>query len=326
MKLTHEFIRLPLAFDAEQMADEVRALPPEAWQAHPTGYMGNSATPLVSVGGEANDFFAGPMGETRWLKQSPYLRQVLASFQVVLGRSRLMALAGGNEVPQHVDSNYQWFTRVRIHVPIITFPEVTFYCNDKAIHMRAGEAWIFDNWKVHRVVNGSRELRVHLVADTVGSSAFWGMVARSLGSGEGSADARKMDFNPAATPELRLERFNTLDVMHPGEMEMLTEDLIADLLASGSRNAPELVQAFVLVVRGFYQDWKSLWSYFGAGKDSWPMYEKRRNRVMDDLLAIAQPLVLNSNGAIAQKIMRARVLVACVNKPIPGTSEIQYAR
>jgi hypothetical protein len=151
-------------------------------------------------------------------------------------------------------------------------------------------------------------------------------VGRSPGRGEGSPNARKVEFNPAATPELRLERFNTLDVMHPGEMEMLTEDLIADLLASGSQNAPELVQAFVLVVRGFYQDWKSLWSYFGAGKDAWAMYERRRNRVLDDLQAIPQPLVLNSNGTIAQKIMRSRVLVACVNKPIPGTSEIQFAR
>ena len=326
MKLPREFIRLPLSFDAERLAAEVRALPPQAWQAHPTGFKGNSATPLVSVGGEANDFFAGTMGETPWLKQSPYLRQVLASFQVVLGRSRLMALAGGSEVPQHCDANYHWYTRVRIHVPVITYPEVTFHCHDKAIHMAAGEAWIFDNWKIHRVVNGSKELRVHLVADTVGSSAFWGMVDHSLKAEGGRPDVRRVDFDSAATPDLKLERFNTLDVMNPGEMEMLTEDLIEDLLASGTRNAPELAEAFVQVVRGFYQDWKSLWSYFGAEKDAWPMYEKRRKRVIDDLHAIARPLVLNSNGTIAQKAMLARVLVACVNKPIPGLNEIQFAK
>lgn len=325
MKLPREFIRLPLSFDADRLAAEVRALPPEAWQAHPTGYKGNSATPLVSVGGEANDFFAGPMGETRWLKTSPYLRQVLASFQVVLGRSRLMALAGGNEVPQHIDSNYHWFTRVRIHVPIITFPEVTFYCHDQAIHMRAGEAWIFDNWKAHRVVNGSRELRVHLVADTVGSSEFWGMVDQSLRAEEGSLNVNKVEFDPAAAPELRLERFNNLDVMNPGEMELLTEDLIADLLASGSRNPADLVQAFVLVARGFYQDWKSLWSYFGPEKEAWPIYERRRDRTLEGMYAIRRALILTSNGANAQQVMRARVLVACVNRPLPGVKGIQFA-
>ena len=120
--------------------------------------------PLLSVEGGNNDFFAGPMAETRWLRQSPYLRQVLASFSVVFGRSRLMGLSGGAEVPAHCDINYHWFSRVRIHVPVITFPEVTFHCGDRSLHMAAGEAWIFDNWRPHRVVNPSAQLRVHLVA------------------------------------------------------------------------------------------------------------------------------------------------------------------
>jgi len=325
MKLPREFIRLPLSFDAEKLATEVRSLPAEAWQSHPTGFKGNSATPLISVNGGANDYFSGPMAETPWLKQSPYLRQVLASFQVVCGRSRLMALAGGSEVPMHVDANYQWFTRVRIHVPVITFPEVQFYCGDKCINMRAGEAWIFDNWRTHRVVNGSTNLRVHLVVDTVGSSAFWGMVEQSLAAGEAQTEIRNVGFDPALTPNLNTERVNTLDVMHPGEMELLTEDLVMDLLAAGKNNDPGLVKSFVEVVRSFCQDWKSLWAAFGADQSAWPAYAKRRDRILDQLLAIRRPLVLDSNGAVAQKVMRARVLVACVNSPLPGLNEIQFA-
>jgi hypothetical protein len=99
MKLPRKFIRLPLDFDAERLAEEVRAMPPEAWQAHPLGFAGNTAVPLISVNGEANDFFAGPMAETAWLRQAPYFRQVLSSFKVVFGRSRLMGLGGGSGFP-----------------------------------------------------------------------------------------------------------------------------------------------------------------------------------------------------------------------------------
>jgi len=327
MKLAREFIQLPLAFDAGRLAEEVLALPQSAWQAHPTGYKGNTAVPLISVNGEANDFFSGPMAETPWLKQSHYLRQVLASFKVVFGRSRLMGLAGGSEVPQHSDSNYHWFTRVRIHVPIITFPEVMFHCHDQAIHMAAGGAWVFDNWKMHRVVNPTTQLRVHLVADTVGSSTFWAMVQQSLDSETDGLSKQLVEYDAAATPHLIMEKFNTLDVMNPGEMEMLTEDLVADLSATTNPvNPEELVQQFITSVRAFYQDWKSLWSVYGTERSGWPAYEKRRNRLLKELYAIRHPLVLESNQLVAQKVMLSRVLVACVNRPIPGMNEIQFAK
>jgi len=327
MKLAREFIRLPLNFDSERLAEEAAAMPTQAWQAHPTGYKGNSAVPLISVNGAANDLFAGPMAETPWLKQSPYLRQVLSSFQVVFGRSRLMGLAGGAEVPSHSDANYHWFTRIRIHVPIVTFPEVRFHCGDQDIHMAPGEAWVFDNWKIHRVVNPTSNFRIHLVADTVGSSIFWSMIGQTLDSSNDNVVKSEVRYDPGATPRLMLEKYNTLDVMNPIEMEMLTEDLVADLQASRIEpNTPDRVQEFVRSVRGLYQDWKSLWSVYGTDSSGWTFYEKRRNRTLNELRAMQKPLVLSSNGLIAQKVMLARVLVACVNKPIPGMNEIQFAR
>lgn len=40
--------------------------------------------------------------------------------------------------------------------------EVRFFCNGRDVHMAAGEAWIFDSWKMHRVVNPKDQLRIHL--------------------------------------------------------------------------------------------------------------------------------------------------------------------
>jgi hypothetical protein len=320
MKLTREFIRLPLAFDADRMADEVRALPESAWQAHPTGYAGNRAVPLVSVRGEANDLFAGPMAATPWLKQSPYLCQVLASFQTVFGRSRLMGLAGGSEVPNHSDVNYHWYSRVRIHVPVITYPEVRFYCHDQSLHMAAGEAWVFDNWKMHRVVNPTSQFRVHLVADTVGSSLFWNMIQESLDSENQDLARRLIAFSPGEAPKLRFEQVNVMDVMHPIEMEVLAEDLLADLVASTAEsNTKESVQRFVTSVRAFYQDWKSLWVMFGTDAAGWPLYERRRNRTLRELYSIKTPLILSSTGVSAVPVMKARVLGSCMSTPLPET-------
>ena len=62
---------------------------------------------------------------------------------------------------------------MRVHVPAVTYPEVQFVCGERTVHMAAGEAWIFDSWKVHNVLNPKTAPRIHFVADTVGSAHFW---------------------------------------------------------------------------------------------------------------------------------------------------------
>jgi hypothetical protein len=56
---------------------------------------------------------------------------------------------------------------------------VLFQCGDKEVHIRAGECWLFNSWKNHRVVNNSLERRVHLVVDFSGSADFWNLVEKS---------------------------------------------------------------------------------------------------------------------------------------------------
>src|SRR4029077_13510661 len=106
-------------FDVERLRTEVTALPEAAWARHPNDIAGNSSLRLLSVEGGENDDFNGVILPTAHLRNSPYLRQVLTSFGVVWGRSRLMRLAPGAEVPQHADINYHWYTRVRLHIPVI---------------------------------------------------------------------------------------------------------------------------------------------------------------------------------------------------------------
>ena len=84
MKLPVPFIQLPLLFDAGALRREIAAFDEGMWTAHPTGMPGNSALPLVTVGGDParGDALDGPMRPTPALQRSPYLQQVLASLQL----------------------------------------------------------------------------------------------------------------------------------------------------------------------------------------------------------------------------------------------------
>ena len=168
------FLQLPVSFDADALAKEIEALGESAWRPHPLGYPGNDALALISVNGDpASDEVRGQMLPTPYLLECPYLLRAMHSIGAVWGRSRLMRLSGQAEVTPHVDVNYYWREHMRVHVPIVTQPAVRFFCGSADIHMAAGECWIFDTWRLHRVLNDADQPRIHLVADTVGGSGYW---------------------------------------------------------------------------------------------------------------------------------------------------------
>src|SRR5688572_18290649 len=98
MRLAKPFYRLAIRFDAARLSEEVAALPASAWAKHPNEIKGNSSVRLISVNGAENDDVNGVMLPTQHLQQSPYIRQVLASFGVVWSRSRLLRLEPGSSV------------------------------------------------------------------------------------------------------------------------------------------------------------------------------------------------------------------------------------
>jgi hypothetical protein len=308
MKLARPFVRLPLRFDVARLSQEVSALPASAWDRHPTGFAGNSAARLISVGGQENDTVAGAMQPTAHLLACPYVQQVLASFGVVWSRSRLMKLAPGAIVPEHADVNYHWFTRVRIHIPIWTQPEVLFYCGDQVVNMKAGEAWVFDNWRLHKVENRSREERVHLVADTTGSAAFWQMVeAGQLGRLD-----RVVPFQPERPVPLMLERHNSSRVMPPAEMEHLLADLAQELVdanAGDTAGTPD-VRRFQTLIGAFCYDWRQLWSLYADSGEGTPAYLGAIEALRAQAASIAGALRMRTNRLGVMKVLNARVQYA----------------
>ena len=306
MRLSHPFIKLPFSFDANKLAEEMDNLPTTAWMAHPSGMAGNSAAALISHNGGDNDNFGGRMAENANLSTMPYHRQVMASLGEVLGRSRLMKLAAGSEVSPHVDFNYHWYSRLRVHVPVTTNPDVIFHCGDDAIHMQPGECWIFDSWRWHRVVNGGQIDRVHLVFDLAGSSRFWQMVEEVE---RGDPEIRQVAFEPDSAVELLVEKFNTAPVMAPGEVEAIAREIIRDFETQPD-NPPELVTLYRKLLTNFGHDWREIWHLHGQGPDGWPKYRQLIQQTQQQLHPEIRALVTASNNVginpiVVQRLLRA---------------------
>lgn len=280
MKLPVPFLQLPLRFDAEVLAAEIEALGEHVWRDHPQKFPGNSMLPLLAAGGDpANESFIGEMAPTPELLRCPYLFATIASLGAVVGRTRLMRLAGQAEVTRHVDQGYYWTDRVRVHVPIVTQPTVRFECGGETIHMAAGECWIFDTWREHRVENDATQSRIHLVVDTVGGPGFWDLVAQGRAH-DAPATGWSPRFvapdGPAST--LARERYNIPVVMSPWEIHFRLHGLLdeADQSMQITQDARDASYAF-------FRDWRSLWVQFADSGEGLEQYRDALYRFLESI-------------------------------------------
>jgi hypothetical protein len=306
MRLSRPFFQLPVLFEVARLQAEVAALPDEAWAPHPDGVPGNSAARLISAGGGETDSVHGQMLPTRWLAAMPYLRQVLAGFGVVWGRSRLMRLAPGAGVPEHADINYHWHTRVRLHIPIFTWPEVRFHCDGQSVHMAAGEAWIFDNWRRHHVENDADADRVHLVADTTGTAAFWQF---ACGQAPPRRQWRTITWETGTGPQLLTEANQRSPVMPAAEVQLLVDDLRAELaVATDTAEARTRAARFSMLLERFVLDWRQLCVLHGVGGRARQDFVHLVGVVRDAVSPLADGLVMRTNNAGALLVLEKRVL------------------
>ncbi|MEZ5458158.1 MAG: sulfotransferase [Steroidobacteraceae bacterium] len=325
MRLPVPFIRLPLRFDAGRLAAELDALPAQAWAPHPNGIAGNESLRLITVDGGENDDVDGSMQATPWLRQAPYVRQVLASFNVVWSRSRFMRLAPGAVVPEHADINLHWFTRVRLHIPVRTQPAVSFHCDGQSVHMAAGEAWLFDNWRRHHVVNGGTEARVHLVADTSGTATFWQQAWAA--AAQPGQPLRDIGWDAASAASPMFERNPPRATMPPAELDWLLGDLRGELaLSADTPQARQQLAQYHALLQGFSADWRQLHALHG-GNGGHADFIALRERVRQLAKPLSAMLLMRTNGVGAHSVLEGRVLRHLVAGPVaPAVTRAAEAR
>jgi len=78
----------------------------------------------------------------------------------------ILLLPAGAKIEPHVDQG-RWFRLAhRIHVPLVTNPDVEFRVGGDCVSMKVGKAYEIDNAnKIHAVANNGATDRVHLVVD-----------------------------------------------------------------------------------------------------------------------------------------------------------------
>lgn len=169
-------LRLPFRFDVARLRNEVAGLADDAWVAHYNlrDYEGEwTGVALRSAGGNDGWLFPRPPGspphaDTPTLGRLPYLAEVLRTFDCPIENARLLRLHAGSSIREHTDHSLGYADGMaRLHVPIVTNPDVTFYLDGEPVPMGEGECWYLDFTHPHRVDNHSGEHRVHLVIDCV---------------------------------------------------------------------------------------------------------------------------------------------------------------
>lgn len=169
-------ILLPALFDSGKLKSDLAKILPEEWISHYRGehYEGNwSVAPLRSVGGHPAVIYATPAGptpdfykDTPILQRCPYFQEVINWFQCQVNGVRLMSLDAGARILEHTDDmDATEVPELRIHVPVLTNPQVEFWVDGQLVPMREGEVWYADFNLPHSVKNRGSEPRIHLVLD-----------------------------------------------------------------------------------------------------------------------------------------------------------------
>lgn len=145
-----------------------------------------------------------PWVDTELLEKTPYFREVLSSLECEVRSVRLSALQPGGKIAEHSDLVLSIeHGAVRLHIPIVTSPDIVFTINGQRIHWDEGEFWYGDFVHNHWVENPTGSRRVHIVLDAIVNDWLLGLFPPEF------IEARRADIPmpPAPTQVDRLERF-----------------------------------------------------------------------------------------------------------------------
>lgn len=107
-----------------------------------------------------------------WAEWEDLLSPIISE---VVGRLRLGAfetskimftrLKAGGRIATHIDANPSSAVPHKIHIPVITHPNVVFHIDGVPYHLEVGRAYEVNNLLPHSVANNSHTERVHFIFD-----------------------------------------------------------------------------------------------------------------------------------------------------------------
>lgn len=173
---TIRHLKLPFQFNRIELERDLAVVRSGKWILHynTDGYAGDwSAVPLYAALGDSSNIFAtsfdgSGMSETPVLKECSYFQEVIRTFQFQIVSARLLRLGAGAFIKPHTDHELGYEDGYfRLHVPIVTNPDVTFILDGNRLPMLPGECWYINANFEHSVTNAGTTDRVHLVIDGI---------------------------------------------------------------------------------------------------------------------------------------------------------------
>ncbi len=169
-------IKFPFVFDKEQLVTDTNKVIKRKWVAHYNSrdYSGKwTSIALMSKGGNSTNINAFSNSKedfvpTDALDSCDYFKEILDGFLFEKVAVRLLNLGSGAEIKPHTDHCLGYEDGMfRLHIPIITNPDVEFILDNKRLIMREGECWYLNANFIHSVKNGGKNDRIHLVIDGI---------------------------------------------------------------------------------------------------------------------------------------------------------------
>ncbi|MCP9770168.1 aspartyl/asparaginyl beta-hydroxylase domain-containing protein [Lacihabitans sp. LS3-19] len=161
-------------FDSNKLLQDLRMCQSIQWPLHfnKNDFTGHwSSFALRSISGKELDILATPnaiYNDTPTLNKCKYFLEIINYFKCPKEAVRLLSLSPNSFIKEHSDNAAGYSDGFfRIHVPILTNPEVVFRLNGKILPMQVGECWYADFNLPHFVSNEGNSDRIHLVIDCI---------------------------------------------------------------------------------------------------------------------------------------------------------------
>ena len=209
-------IKFSQSYNINTLRSELEAVLKEEWPLHfnQRDFNGDwRSISLRSASGESNDIYAHPestYSNTPILGLMPYVNSILEAWHCEKEAVRLLSLAPGSHIKPHRDPGCAYQDGIfRIHIPIITNPDVYFTLEEEKLHLGAGECWYLNFAATHSIVNNGSMPRVHLVIDGIRNS--WTDNVFTVHGYDLSAENAPKDYDDATKARMiaELENMNT---------------------------------------------------------------------------------------------------------------------
>ena len=182
------YSRLPVTVDLPLLLQALAAIADGAWRSHfNAGYFSGdwSGVALISAVDALTELSPGrgePVHRGPWLSDERW-PQGLQNLSLDIVSARLLRLGPGGRIHPHRDYDLDGpQADRRLHIPLLSPPNVDFCLDGQRMPMQAGECWFLDLARPHRVDNRDTSARVHLVLDCRPGAWLEQMISAGVGS------------------------------------------------------------------------------------------------------------------------------------------------